>query len=354
MMVKKIQILVGAPERHTLDWNASGLLSEFQNTIVQFTGINPGYRPPPTTSSAPEHAVWRSLSLDKASIPTGFSQQYGTIFYNGLAKPTSDSSEFLDTAALSFASDSDNSDHHPVLSQFYEQSMAAHTALSSSKLISQTTETTCISDRTSFMSSDGSQAGITKAPLLFPGSDHITDLNNIPSAAYILKIQPQTMTCNLIVGVISISQPRAIKTHWGATKHLIEMLVGDDTKAGFAITYWLPSDNVDESPLAGLRTGDVIFVQNVAFNVFTNKVYGSSLRKNLTKVHLLYRMKLDSRDPGGYYSTSDLATAASVHPQLGKTQRVRDWVVNFVGRGTHANMNRRARWNQPPLDDTQL
>ncbi|KAG7286177.1 hypothetical protein NEMBOFW57_008482 [Staphylotrichum longicolle] len=130
------------------------------------------------------------------------------------------------------------------------------------------------------------------------------------------------MTFNLIVGIISISQPRAVKTRWGATKYLVEVLVGDETKAGFAITYWLPYNSVDESPLAGLRPQDVVLVQNVALNVFNNKVYGSSLRKNLTKVHLLSRMKLDPQDTGGYYSTSDLSFPGSAHPQLEKTRRL--------------------------------
>jgi hypothetical protein len=357
-MANKILIFTGAPEYNALDWTASGLLSEFQDTIARFAGATTETRLPSTTSSAPEHAVWRSLSLDKATIPTGFSQQYAiNVDYGPDETVFGPSPEFLDTVTLSFTSDGDDSAHNPVLSQFYEHSIAVHDELPSSQLVSQSTgqATSFLSDGTSsFLSGDGSQPGSIKGPILFRGSDLVGDLKSIPPAAYLLKIQPQTMTCNLIVGIISVSQPRAIKTRWGATKYLVEVLVGDETKAGFAITYWLPYDSVHESPLAGLRPRDIVLVQNVGLNVFAKKVYGSSLRKNLTKVHLLYRMKLDSRDAGGYYSASDLS-AASVHPQLEKTRRVRDWVLNFVGRGTHqAKMNRKPRWDRPPEDDTQL
>ncbi|KAL2176177.1 uncharacterized protein P884DRAFT_300858 [Thermothelomyces heterothallicus CBS 202.75] len=357
-MLNKILIFTGAPEKHALDWSASGLLTEFEDAIARFAGLHSEHRPPSTTP-APKHAAWRSLPLANTKIGTGFSQHYGTIFDDGLDESASESGlEFLDTVTLPLASGGGDSEHDPARSQFYEHSMAAHDSFTPSQPISQSAgqETTSfISDRTSsFLSGDGSRAGPIKEPLLVRGSDLVSDLKNIPSATYLLGIQPQTFTCNLIVGIISISQPRAVKTRWGATKYLVELLVGDETKAGFAITYWLPSDNLDDSPLAGLRVRDIILLQNVAFNVFTNKVYGSSVRKNWTKVHLLYRMKLDSRDPGGYYSTSDLAGTGSVHPQLDKTRRVRDWVLNFVGRQTRTGTNRQARWNQPPADDTQL
>jgi hypothetical protein len=362
-MPSKVLLFTGAPESNALDWTASGLLSEFHDAIAAFAGISSN-RPPPsptfTASFVPEHAAWRSLSLTKENIPTGFSQQYAISFNHGLNEAAfGPSPEFLTTDTLSFTSDGDDMEQNPVLSQFYEHSMAAHEELTSSQLISQSTGhgTSFLSDSaSSFVSGHGSKPDSIKGPLLFRGSDALSDLKSFPSAAYLTKIQPQTMTCNLIVGIISIPQPKAVKTRWGTTKYLVEVLVGDETKAGFAITYWLPYDTVDESPLAGLRPGDIVLVQNVALNVFSNKVYGSSLRKSLTKVHLLYRRKLDDRDAGGYYSGSDLSYTRLAHPQLEKTRRVRDWVLNFVGRGNdhQGPTNPRPRWDRPPADDTQL
>ncbi|KAK4127223.1 hypothetical protein N657DRAFT_631089 [Parathielavia appendiculata] len=360
-MAGKVLFFTGAPESNALDWNPSGLLSEFQDAIAAFASIGTNSPQPPssTTSSMPEHAAWRSLPLTNENLPTCFSQRYAINFHHGPDECSfGPSPEFLTTVTLSFTSDGDGGDQTAALSQFYEHSMAAHKELVSSQLISQSTgqATSFLSDDTSFVSGHGSQPGSIKGPLLFRGSELLSDLRSIPSAVHLTKIQPQTMTCNLIVGIISISQPKTIKTRWGATKYLVEILVGDETKAGFAITYWLPYDTVDESPLAGLRPRDIVLVQDVALNVFTNKVYGSSLRKNLTKVHLLYRMKLDSRDVGGYYSTSDLSYPGLAHPQLEKTRRVQDWVLNFVGRGNHdkGQPNPRPWWDKPPADDTQL
>lgn len=367
IMTNKILILTGAPESNALDWSAGGLLSEFQDSISRFTGVNSDAynRLPCATSSAPEHAAWRSLSLDRAHLPTGFTQQCPVNFYYGPDETVfGPSPEFLTTASFSAVSDGDDGDddEHTVLSQLYEHSIAVHEALPSSQLVPQSTGqvSSFLSDSSaSFVSGDGSQPGSIKGPVLFRGSHLLHDLKNIPSAAYLAKIQPKTMTCNLIVGIISISEARAVKTRWGATKYLVEVLVGDESKAGFAITYWLPYDSVEESRLGGFRPRDIVLVQNVALNVFTNKVYGSSLRKDLTKVHLLYRMKLDSRDIGGYYSTADLASTGILHPQLAKTRRVRDWVLNFVGRGVdeghdRAKAKHKPRWDRPPADDTQL
>lgn len=349
-MTSKILIFAGAPESSALNWDSSQLLSEFQDAAARVAGLNTNTRE--AASSAPEHAAWRSLSLDRANIHTDFSQRYSFSLHDGPGAftPGSDT-EFPTSTSLSFI-DGDESD------RFYEHSLAIHQDLTSSQLVSQSS--TQIShvlgdDTTSFMSDVGTQTP-AREPLLFRGSDVLGDLKNIPPAASLIKIQPQTMTCNLLAGIISISQPRAIKTRWGSTKHLVEVLVGDETRAGFTVTYWLPSDSIENSPLAGLRPQDIVLMQNVALNVFTNKVYGSSLRKNLTKMYLLYRAKLDAHDTGGHYSTSDLASATSAHPQLEKTRRVRDWVRNFVGHGSRegAKMNPGPRWNRPPADDTQL
>ncbi|KAK3905194.1 hypothetical protein C8A05DRAFT_12956 [Staphylotrichum tortipilum] len=367
-MVSKILILAGAPDRDSLDWDTGGLLSGFQDSIAEFVGIDALHGPPrptaPTLSLAPDHAVWRSLSLDRKTVPAGLSQsQNGLDFYHGPDEPNLDSSpQFLTTMTLSFASEGDDGDHGDSLSQFYEHSLAVHEDITSSQLISKSTAqdvSSFLSDGTSsFVSTKPSQpaGAAVKAPLVFRGSDVLTSLKTLPSAAYLVKIQPSTMTCNLIVGVISISQPRAIKTRWGATKYLVEVLVGDETKAGFAVTYWLASANVEDSPLAGMRPRDILLLQNVALNAFANKVYGASLRKDLTKVHLLYRTRLDADDTRGYYGTSDLSSTTDIHPQLEKTRRVRDWVSNFVGGGTHdrGKADSGPRWHRPPADDTQL
>jgi hypothetical protein len=194
----------------------------------------------------------------------------------------------------------------------------------------------------------------TREPLGNRRDIQLHHLKDVPSAAYIIRAQPATVTVNLIAGIISISAPRTIKTRWGSTSSLVEVLVGDETKSGFAITFWLPSDNVQDSELAGLRPQDVVLFQNVALNVFRKKVYGSSLRKGMTKVHLLYRRKLDRSDIGGHYSLDDLSSMRGGNLQLGKTRKVWEWVLNFVGTAPRAKEGRAAGrpWDRPPPDDS--
>jgi hypothetical protein len=160
---------------------------------------------------------------------------------------------------------------------------------------------------------------------------------DVPNAVYLSSIYPQTMTVNLIVGIISIPEPRAIRTRQGAGVELIEVLVGDETKSGFGINFWLsssPSAHGDtRSILSGLRTRDVVLMRNVALSSFRGEVYGQSLRKEMTKVHLLYRNRVDKNDVGGYYNTADLSGGEPVLPQVEKTRKVREWVLKFVGIG---------------------
>ncbi|KAM7224153.1 hypothetical protein V8F06_000626 [Rhypophila decipiens] len=375
--MEKVIIFTGAPDGSTLNWDPNGLLDTFQHPITRFIGQSDRARTAPSShisvnaepSSAPAHALWRSVPLERQHIPTGFSQlahDFG--FELGPGAP------FISAASLSFASScGDDSDVHAhqrsghllpdasgIASQFYEHSIAAHENVKSSQLVGSQSQsgldtTSFLTDdsasRTSFQSGDSfSQAPSAKPPLLSPTAD-IRNLKDLPSAAYITGIQPQTMTCNLIVGIISISQPREVQTRWG-TRTLVEVLVGDDTKAGFAVTFWLaPHSTVAESTLAGLRCADVVLIQNVALNSFLNKVYGSSLRKDLTRIHLLYRTRLDAQDYGGYYSGADLKPAG--HPQLAKTSRVWDWVLHFVADGRTRRTNKKkaaAPWDRPPLD----
>ena len=175
-----------------------------------------------------------------------------------------------------------------------------------------------------------------------PNAGQITSLDRLPNEAYLKSISPQTMSITIICGIISISPPRSIITRHGSTVEIVEMLIGDDRKSGFGINFWLPSSrtksNLRES-LQDLRPQDIILVRNIALSSFKGKVYGQSLRREMTKVDLLYRNRIDRTDRAGCYSIKDLggsdrATQESqTHPQVLKTKKVRDWVLRFVGGG---------------------
>ncbi|RKU49344.1 hypothetical protein DL546_009882 [Coniochaeta pulveracea] len=354
-----------------LRWEERDLLSDIPISIARFAGLAPSSYSHGTftPSNSVQFAVWRSLPVERESLHTGITQQHG--FH--LSQP-SNITTFLTTTSFSFISadgsqaDDETTEH--LTNQFYEQSLAIHEQIPSSQLLSQsdldTQESTSFLDGTTtsfedstFYSQAENEEETDRPPL---GNSNtrspITDLVNIPAAAYILKAQPATITVNLIAGVISISTPRTIRTRWGGTSSLVEILIGDETKSGFAITFWLPPNchEIEKSPLAGLRPQDIVLFQNVALNVFMTKVYGSSLRKGLTKVDLLHRRRLEKGDDGGYYTKTDLARATGKgHPQLEKTRRVWEWVLNFVGPGGGGGAQGRAKsgvrtWDMPPPD----
>ncbi|KAH6981962.1 hypothetical protein BKA56DRAFT_672745 [Ilyonectria sp. MPI-CAGE-AT-0026] len=338
-MAPQVMFFVGAPPASSLK-PESCTLEKLDDAFAAFLAIphgQPKLQPSPSSSS---QVAWRSLPLTRQPLHTGFSQTHDISDYLLPSRP-----EFFTTADVSFDGQMpslDSEGAHDVLSQFYDHSLAVHNSIPSSQLESYEQSSTT---DTSFMTTSSTdQPGTTSAPV----PCHLSDLEDIPSGRRIQALSPQTVTLNLIVGVLSIAQPRTVTTRWGRVLALVEVLVGDDTKSGFAVTFWLSNDNATETQVRSLRRQDVVLMQNVALHVFRGKVYGQSLRKDMTKVNLLWR-----RDGSGHYSTKDLARRGQVHPQLEKTKHVKNWVLKFVGREPVSKKRAtRKSWDRPP-DDTQ-
>ncbi|KAI1145767.1 hypothetical protein F4825DRAFT_442847 [Nemania diffusa] len=363
-MPRKVVIFAGAPEGHTLDWTVPNLLNHFLEPIASFarmeTSPEPSLREVSFLSTS-DPAVWRSIPLHRERLPTGFSQTHALDhFYEG-------SPEFFTTLSKSFEDTSyvseDGLDQR-IIDKFYDHSIAIHGDVPSSQLPSMSLTT----DESSFETTDGlSEAKSTQADnsitelhsVRETGIKHLSDLEDLPDAKHLLSISPQTMTVNLIVGIISIAEPRTVRTRWGATESLVELLVADETKSGFSITFWMSSKPSDTNTLVrNLRRQDIILLQNVALGVFMNKVHGHSLRKGHTKIDLLHRRRIDKGDTGGVYSMRDVSSTRRAHPQLAKTRKVWGWLIHFVGDGG-TNLGKRRhngqpirRWGLPP-EDTQ-
>jgi hypothetical protein len=353
-MPPNILLFTGAPESAALDWDSPDLLDTFITPITRFLGITQSSE---TTTSfispTPRYAPWRSLNLDpKLHLATGCSQVYEWLEeYQGVATFfTLENQSFKDSDACGSESVEE------ALSQFYKESLAIQEDVASSQLaapLSGQREAQSGSEHVSI--SNTSQSSFTSASNLSSYSPptpmrqnqlpppivrDITNLRDIPNAKYLYSIQPQTMTVNLIVGIITISPPRRITTRRGDDVDLIEMLVGDETKSGFGVNFWLrvPSkgnnhgiDDTQRNVLGDLRPQDIVFLKNVALSSFRGMVYGQSLRKDITKVHLLYRNRVDIRDTGGCYAVDDLRPGRDVGPQFSKMMLVREWALRFVG-----------------------
>jgi hypothetical protein len=223
--------------------------------------------------------------------------------------------------------------HHPATPG---ASQAANTAASETQ---DSTEISFLS-ATSLESRNDTSRQVLHLPPLLPG------LKSLPNADHVLRLAPQTITLHLVVGVISITPPRTVQLRRSPrTMDIVEMLVGDETSAGFSVTFWLPSeptgggaslkprrfadDGKDPSKgrlgsvLERVGPRDVLLMRNVALSVFQGRVHGQSLNArvclNETTIECLGRVEgVDVEMDGD-------------ERRLQKVQRVRDWVTHFLG-----------------------
>lgn len=344
-MSSRIILFTGAPLSSSLNWQHPDLLDHFTEPFSRFSKIEKTQDVVDATLGAPlsiAYPAWRYIPLEREHLKTGLSQNHAwQEKYQGASFFTTNS--FIEEMSQLQYEESPSQPPiieatDQVLSQFYEQSYAVHEDIPSSQLLPSSDMSTSINSESSYgltESSLDSPCNSFSGPKTIPVAGHLTNLINIPNSTYLSSIHPQTMTVDLIVGIISIPSPRSIQTRRGAAVKLIEMLAGDETKSGFGINFWLPpeisaGDDL-RSVLTGLRPQDIILVQNVALSSFRGKVYGQSLRKNMTKAYLLYRNKLDKSDLGGCYKASDFDSNEPLNLQMQKTSKTRDWVLKFVG-----------------------
>ena len=217
----------------------------------------------------------------------------------------------------------------PELSLFYSHSFSIHET--SEVLSGESNEDSGLGPDSTASSSDREVAAITAIP------GGLCDLKDIPNAGYLRSIIPQTMTVNLIVSIITIYPPRRVMTRqqWKTERDIVEMVVADETKLGFSVTFWLApeSGHHDDSlrgRLAGLRPRDIVLLRMVGLSSFRDRVYGQSLRKGMTTVDLLHRQRVDVTDSGGAYSLRRIQAAGENDQTLKKVGRVREWIKRFV------------------------
>lgn len=349
--------------RYVQDGGAEKLFTSFSSSIRQFCGMREAVAsqeevaqgmPPLTAASG---AAWHSLPLAGEHLRTAYSQglAYHGAYQGNAAYYAAEDPTFLSTQGeTSFRSSEERSSQaalEDVTSQFYEHSLALHDELPTSQIAPVGTEDESLDEESGLSTSFSTgSAGPTQEESLLseaekrpvPMAGQITNLDRLPSEGYLKSISPQTMSITIICGIISISPPRSITTRHGSMVEIVEMLVGDDHKSGFGINFWLPPPRQKSAlreALQDLRPQDIILVRNMALSSFKGKVYGQSLRREMTKIDLLYRNRIDRTDRAGFYSIKDLggsgrATEESqIHPQVLKTRRVREWVLRFVGGG---------------------
>lgn len=338
----RLLLFTGAPPASSLD-AASCTVTGFEAAFQELFGIASDAPAPSASPSAP---AWRSLPLVRGPLPLAQAHHLAD-----LSLLSGRHHAFFTTADVHPFSSLPGEDPEALLTQFCHQSLAHHRPLSQSDSLLDSFD----SDETDFDStlslSHGphpldSASGSFPLPTPPAAKATLSSLEAVPSARHLVSLHPQTLTLHLVVGVISIAQPRTVLTRWGTSLSLVELLVGDETAAPFSITFWLSQDRVAESAVTTLRRQDVILIENLALNVFRGKVYGQTLRKGLTRLHLLWRPA-----GGGFYSTLALAKASEAqHPHLPKLRLVKNWLLDFVGPDPRARASdsRTTVWDMPP------
>jgi hypothetical protein len=343
----RLIVLTGAPVPSSLQWDENALSSQHDFT--------PGRAVDETRSperSGAFSAQWRKVAMrdmdldsDQQAIESMHSACVEKAIFLSTAQLTQQTHS-QPTNTLTSTSVSTASMHAAaeILEDFYDQSLALDEDLTSSQLSVFQSQITSPSgpqwsgEQTSVTLPNSNERVPTSLPFKI-SAQQLNDVKDIPSAAYLQNIQPQTMTVNLVVGIMALPSPRTVGRE--RKMQLSEMMVGDHTRAGFEITMWL-SNNVRtkeelshrsnlESKMQILRPRDIVLLRNVALGTYQGRVHGQSLRRDVTKVDLLYRRKLDDSDEGGVYNSHVVLDSAGTDPVIKKAKRVWQWMTDFVG-----------------------
>lgn len=357
----KVMFLTGAPLSNSLKWDEEFLSAPLQDSFLE---RSKSCRVVSLSSYA--GPVWRSLLIEQDRVLSGFIMPHSAdnpeIFSDyineGTPSLSNEGTPFLNTVDFSQVSGGAYSDlsqsqlssqqsEEDLVSQFYEESYAIHEDVSSSSMTGHSSANdtglgASFEDTTTTFGIHPPWDARTHMARTRLMASLVRDLNKLPNAIYLQSITPQTVTIDLVVGIISILPPREIITRRGGrTVHLVEMLVGDDTRAGFAINIWfhdLPNANRSTAPdhelaaaVTQLRPRDIVLIRNAALSSFQGKVYGQSLRKGMTTMNLLQRNTVDATDIPGAYSAQELREPMSGESPVVKLKRVKQWVMDFIG-----------------------
>jgi hypothetical protein len=338
-MSTKLIFLMGAPTQQNLCWDEEELLD---SPIFPFSG--PDVEVQVNQPVSKSHAVkWRLLQ-DPKVLEQGRGNAWPEAGRHAIFLRTQDLTTLNGISSIS----PDNS----AISQFYDHSFAVHEtseiSVPGAHLGDSMQESGLSADSTgTSVASSSDREAPELGSLAIQGC--LSDLKDIPSATYLQSIVPQTMTVNLIVGIIAIHPPRRIVTRqWKRELDLVEVVVGDETRTGFGVTFWLPlGDETNangrcdieaqklRTSLSSLRPRDIVLLRMVGLSSFRERVYGQSVGRGVTKVDLLHRQRIDATDAGGIYSARRLQTFRDDETkhgdlQLMKVCKVREWIRLFV------------------------
>lgn len=340
MTSSTVKFLTGAPVATALDWSDEGLLNTFSSALQRH--LNHAHSAPPPLTPLPTQPVakWRSIPLaanktfhESPVLVRTLPQTNKSALSRQITSLKEDHDDFLDHSfafEANLQSSQIASHNHSPEVDAEEATFVTDDSIYSTVLDDY--DTTVMSTQHSIREDSGPRSGPAYRPV-----GPIMSIKAVPTAEYLLRIQPQTMAVNLLVGIISVAPARTVTTRKGGhDMDIIELTVGDETKAGFTISSWHQAqdcrqqnkvEDKSRTVLSSLRPQDVVLIERVALSSFRNAVFGQSLNrratKNTTAFTVLHRAH-DLRADSAQQFTFPLAVEH-------KLERVRDWVLSFVG-----------------------
>ena len=324
--MRQIKFLTGAPDLRSLEWNHNDLIQDLLPAVRRFLEFT--YQCEPRTASqieptsSPNYPKWRSIDIE---ISTKV-----------------DDSILIEVPESQMQSEERNTDEKST--DFLNHSFAIFEGLETSNQIHShdgdydTSFGDTTFGSTSFLTDDGTSqlndipnttnVSTCVGEHLIQLPTHITNLQAVPKANYIQSIQPQTMTINIVVGIISVAPLRTVSLRSsGRTMDILELLVGDETNTAFSVTFWLqPSSELGDplrQRLTSLKPRAILAVNNVALNTFRGKVYGQSLNKHITRIETV--VEVLGRDGQVEWESLD-----AHGEQVEKVKRVEKWVIEYL------------------------
>lgn len=341
MISSEIKFLAGPPTAASLDWRDEGLLNTFSSALQRY--LDSGQpAPPPTPGPTQPVAKWRAIHLGSKPFLQSPPLQ------KNLPQTNHSVASRLSKAPIDSVVDREED------LDFLDHSLAFHADLQSSQIAPQRDsyhdpgESTFLTDdsidlssfddaTTTFLSADLSMGEVTELHQSGPKrlTGPVMNIKAIPNSEYLHRLQPQTMTINLIGGIISIAPARTVHVRKGGyDMEIIEVTIGDETKAGFTISSWHASqDSENKAPdelrktLQSVRPQDVVLIERVALSSFRGQVFGQSLNRRATKNTTSFTV-LNKASQSSVDNSKHTSLSPAIQNKLG---RVLDWVSSFVG-----------------------
>jgi hypothetical protein len=239
---------------------------------------------------------------------------------------------------------------------FLEQSLMFHDTLLSSQVLPDDLTNKTISSSSFLTTSFGTTASGLSSPskvdeqtlnVQVPPKLVITTLGSLPSAQRLRAIYPQTPTPNFLCAVTATPEQKEVFVRKGGYKmNLWEIIVADDTRSGFKVTFWLrpPRESNNEQnhvqnlllqTLERIKIGEILLLRNIALTSFGDTVFGQSLNPAIARA----RTGIDVLTRSGGSSSAQLGGLPA--PVIEIFKRVKTWAKMHIASDTAGSRKRK-------------